>query len=88
MIPLRTHGNERPKLDCSADFVASQYGNRMVPVPSFSLATTLACKSFSPEIPPGHWPRRSVALQPWPFLLRGNRGGRFRNVDVGNMEAP
>jgi hypothetical protein len=43
MIPLRTHGSERPKLDCSSDFAVSQYGNRMVPRASFSLDATLAC---------------------------------------------
>src|SRR5258708_27709648 len=60
----------------------------MVPIASFSFDATLACTSFNREFRLGRWARRSVALRPFPFLLRGNHGGCFLNVDVGNLEAP
>ncbi len=87
MIPSRTHGNERPKLDCSTGVAVSQYGNRMVPNASFSLHATLACTSFNREFRTDNWARHSLALRPCHFLLRGIHGWRIRNVDVGNLEA-
>jgi hypothetical protein len=64
-------------LDCSTGFVVGWYGNRVVPSESYFLDETLACTSFSREFRIGHRARRSVALQPCPYLLRGNHGWRF-----------
>jgi hypothetical protein len=80
--------NERPKLDRSVGFIDSCDGNRLVPIAPFSLDATLADTSFDRELRPDHWTIYRVALRPSSFLLRGHHGWSFRNVDVGDLEAP